>query len=330
MTNVEAKNFLKKNPEMSLKDASEIIGLVPRQIGELRRQLKLPPLPKGPPKYDVDLGVNKVLNRLKNEMPLKGVKVVKKKLITTGEKLERILFIPDCHFPYHDVLAFELMMRVAKDFKPDHTIIMGDFADFYAVSSHDKNPKRAGKLEEEISSATDALWRVKELGAKNNVFISGNHEDRLTRYLMQKAPELWDIISVQKVLALDKMGFNFVPYRSDYQLGKLYMTHDTGKAGVNAHKQALDAYHRSVVIGHTHRFGMIIQGDANGDKHVGAMFGWLGDVKQVDYMHNINAIKDWTLGFGVGYLNPKTGYVYLQPVPIVRYSCVLNGVLYES
>lgn len=315
---------------MTLRDASEIIGLVPRQIGELRRQLKLPPLPKGPPKYDVDLGVNKVLNRLKNEAPLKGVRVVKKKLITTGEKLEKILFIPDCHFPYHDVLAFELMMRVAKDFKPDHVIIMGDFADFYAVSAHDKNPKRAGKLEEEISTTVDALWKVKDLGAKNNVFISGNHEDRLTRYLMQKAPELWDLINIPKVLALDKMGFQFVPYRSDYKLGKLHITHDTGKAGYNAHKQALDAYHRSIVIGHTHRFGMIIQGDADGDKHVGAMFGWLGDVKQVDYMHNINAVKDWTLGFGVGYLNPKTGYVYLQPVPIVRYSCVLNGVLYES
>lgn len=328
MTNGDAKKLLLDNPRMTLKEASEITGLVPRQIGELRRQLKLPPLPKGP-KPD-DLGLNKVLNKLKDRIPPKGIKVVKSKLITTNKGMEKILFIPDCHVPYHDVLAYNLMMKVAKDFKPDHIIILGDYADFYAVSAHDKNPTRVSQLDEEISKATDMLWGIKDLGAKNNVFVSGNHEDRLTRYLMQKAPALYKSITIPNILGIDKMGFQFVPYRSDYQLGKLFVTHDTGKAGYNAHKQALDAYHRSVVIGHTHRFGMIIQGDANGDKHVGAMFGWLGDVNQVDYMHNINAVKDWTLGFGIGYLNPKTGYVYLQPVPIVRYTCVLNGVLYES
>lgn len=329
MSNGDAKKFLKANPQMGLVEASGHTGLVPRHLGDLRRQLGLPPLPKGERKPN-DTGLNKLLNRLKDEPPLKGVKKVKEKLITKGEKLEKILFIPDCHVPYHDVLAYNLMMKVAKDFKPDHVIILGDYADFYAVSAHDKNPKRANQLDEETTKAVDMLWEIKDLGAKNNVFISGNHEDRLTRYLMQKAPALYKSLDIPKVLALDKMGFTFVPYRSHYQLGKLFITHDTGKAGYNAHKQALDAFHRSIVIGHTHRFGVIIQGDANGDKHVGAMFGWLGDVNQVDYMHNINAIKDWTLGFGVGYMNPKNGYVYLQPVPIVRYSCVLNGVLYES
>lgn len=275
-------------------------------------------------------GVNSLLSRIKNEQPLRKIRTVEKKTIHVGEKLERMLFIPDCHVPYHDVLAFELMMKVAKDFKPDHVVILGDFIDMYSVSSHDKNPKRVSQMNDEVVKANEELWRIKGLGAKNNVFIAGNHEDRLNRYLIQKAPSLYDSISIPSVLGLDKVGFEYVPYRSHYQLGKIYITHDTGKAGVYSHKQALDAFHRSIVIGHTHRFGMIIQGDANGDKHVGAMFGWLGDVKQVDYMHNINAIKDWTLGFGLGYMNPKNGYVYLQPVPIVRYSCVVDGKLYES
>lgn len=245
-------------------------------------------------------------------------------------ELERILFIPDCHVPYHDVLAFDLMMEAAKDFKPDHVILMGDFVDFYSVSAHDKNPLRKTRLEDEVSQAVDAMWRIKKLKAKSYTYIAGNHEDRLTRYLMQKAPELYGVVDIQSALALDKLGFAYVPYRSHHRIGKVYATHDTGKAGWNAHKLAIDAFHRSVVIGHTHRFGYIIQGDASGDKHVGAMFGWLGDAKQVDYMHNINVLKDWSLGFGVGYLNPKTGYVYLVPVPIVNYSCVLNDTLYQS
>lgn len=288
----------------------------------LKREWKAPDIP----------GISKPIKRLASGQHLKGVKAPPKgrKPSKGTDELEKILFIPDCHFPYQDVLAFDLMMEAMLDFKPDHVIILGDFIDMYSVSSHDKNPKRAMKLEEEITASVDALWRVKGLGAKNNVYISGNHEDRLTRYLMQKAPELWDRINVPSVLALDKLGFEYVPYKSDYTLGKLRMTHDTGKAGANAHKQAVDAYHRSVIIGHTHRMGYIIQGDVSGDKHVGAMFGWLGDVKQVDYMHNINVVKDWTHGFGIGYLNPKNGYVYVVPVPIVNYSCVVEGKLYQS
>ena len=69
---------------------------------------------------------------------------------TKSKELEKILFIPDCHIPYHDVYAFDLMIRVAKTFKPDHIIIGGDFADFYAVSAHDKNPERAKQLEDEV------------------------------------------------------------------------------------------------------------------------------------------------------------------------------------
>lgn len=248
-----------------------------------------------------------------------------KKTIRKATKLEKILFIPDCHIPYHDLLAFDLMMEAAREFKPDHVIIMGDFIDMYSVSSHDKNPKRALKLEEEITATIECLKRVKALGAKNNVYVSGNHEDRLARYLMQKAPELWERVNIPSLLALEQLGFEYIPYKSHYKIGKMYVTHDTGKAGVNAHKQAVDAFHRSVSIGHTHRMGYIIQGDADGDKHVGCMFGWLGDEKQVDYMHNINITKDWAHGFGIGYLNPENGYVYIVPVPIVKYSCVVEG-----
>lgn len=325
LTTVEFRDFLVKNQGMSREWLARNSGKSPRSVNEmqskLRREGKIADVIE-------DLNIA-VLTRKMDGKPVTRQKQ-KSSAITKSGKLEKILFIPDCHFPYHDELAFDLMMEVAKDFKPDHVIILGDFIDMYSVSSHDKNPKRALKLEEELTATIAALWRVKALGAKNNVYISGNHEDRLTRYLMQKAPELYDRINIPTVLALDKLGFEYVPYKSHYKLGKLFMTHDTGKAGVNAHKQALDAFHRSIVIGHTHRMGYIIQGDADGDKHVGAMFGWLGDVKQVDYMHNINAIKDWALGFGIGYLDPTTGYVYMTPVPIVRYSCVVNGVLYKS
>ena len=56
-------------------------------------------------------------------------------------------------------------------------------------------------------------------------------------------------------------------------------------------------------------------------------FGWLGDVRQVDYMFRVKANRDWALGFGVGYVRDN-GFVYLQPVPIVEGSCCVEGKLF--
>lgn len=242
-------------------------------------------------------------------------------------KLERILFIPDCHVPYQDKNAFNLMLKAGKSFKPDHVIIMGDFADFYGVSSHSKDPNRALHLKEEIEAAQEALDEVLELGAKNNVFVAGNHEDRLERYLMDKAPELFNFISIPKVLGLKEKGFKYVPYKQSYKIGKLNVTHDTGTAGRYAHYKSLDAFQHNVLIGHTHRFGYAVEGNAQGERHVTAMFGWLGDVEEVDYMHRIKAIRDWSLGFGIGYLDPKTQIVYVVPIPIIKNTCLVDGKL---
>jgi len=243
--------------------------------------------------------------------------------------LEKILFIPDTHIPYHDLKAWELLLKVGKSFKPDHIIIGGDFIDNYTVSSHDKNPNRALKLEEEVNETKKCLDQVKALKAKSNVFIGGNHEDRLERYLMAKAPELFNFISTDKVLGLDEKGFVYVPYKQTYTIGKLNVTHDTGTAGQYSHYKALDVFQHNVVINHTHRIGYTVQGSAKNERHVGAMFGWLGDVNQVDYMHKIKALRDWSLGFGIGYLEKSTGNIFLVPVPIVNYSVVIEGKLFK-
>jgi UDP-2,3-diacylglucosamine pyrophosphatase LpxH len=240
-------------------------------------------------------------------------------------KLEKILFIKDRHIQYHDKDDFNLMLKVDKIFKLYYIIIMGDFADFYGVSSHSKDPNRALKLKEEMDEVKKALDQVKALGAKNNVFVSGNHEDRLERYLRDKAPELFNIISIPKILELKEKGFKYTPYKQAYKIGKLNITHDTGVAGRFAHYKALDTFQHNIVIGHCHRLAYAVEGNAQGERHITAMFGWLGDVKEIDYMNQVKARKEWSLGFGIGYLEPKTGVVYLVPVPIINGTVLLEG-----
>lgn len=246
-----------------------------------------------------------------------------------SSKLEKILIIPDVHAPYQDKKAWNLMMKAAKDLKPDHVLILGDFIDNYSVSSHSKNPNRALKLDEEVNETVKLLKEVKALKASNNVFVSGNHEDRLERYLMDKAPELFNVVKIPKLLKLDELNFTYVPYKDHYTIGKLHVTHDCGSAGRFAHYKSVDAFQKNVIIGHTHRLGFAVEGNANGERHATAMFGWLGDITKVDYMHKIKATRDWTLGFGIGYLDKKTNYVYVTPIPIVNYTAVVNGKLYK-
>jgi predicted phosphodiesterase len=245
-----------------------------------------------------------------------------------SKALEPVLIVPDTHIPYHDKKAFNLMMAVAKDLKPKHIYIIGDFVDFYAVSSHSKNPKRATELASELKAGEAALDQLDALGAKSKVYIAGNHCDRMQRYLQDKAPELFDVINIPELLHLDKHGWEYVPYKKHTKLGKVHFTHDVGSAGRNAVFKCLDTYQHSVVTGHTHRLAYIVEGNATGEFKVSAQFGWLGDANAVDYMQHAKVLKDWALGFGIGYYDPKTKYVYLTPVPIVNYTCVVNGKQY--
>lgn len=243
-------------------------------------------------------------------------------------RLQKILFVPDTHIPYHDTKAWALMLKAAKAFKPDIINIQGDFADFYAVSSHSKNPNRRRNLEWEVDQVKQGLDDLDALGAKVKKYVSGNHEDRLERYLMDKAPELFNMVTIPDVLELRKRGWTYVPYKSDTRIGKLYSTHDTGCAGRNAVFSNLNTYQHNVVTGHTHRMAYIVEGNAKGEAHLSASFGWLGDVKQTDYMHRIKSARDWALGFGTGYL-AENGVVYVTPHPIIGYTCLVEGKFYK-
>lgn len=247
-----------------------------------------------------------------------------------AKRLRSVLLVPDLHAPYHDQNAWELMLDVARDLKPDTVICIGDFMDCYSVSSHSKDPGRAGFLKDEIEVGNVLRQQLDDLRPDEKVFVEGNHCDRLRRYLQDKAPELFGTVSIPTLLGLDVNGWQFVPYKDHVRRGAVHYTHDTGHAGRYAAYRSLDTYQHSVVTGHTHRLAYIVEGNAVGECKLSAQFGWLGDVTKVDYLQRAKVRKDWALGFGVGYEDSETGHCFWQPVPIVDYRCVVNGKLFRS
>ena len=72
-------------------------------------------------------------------------------------KVQKIFFVPDTHVPYHDDKAFKLTLKAIRKFAPDILVVLGDFADFYSVSSHDKSPDRRILLNDELKAVRKAL-----------------------------------------------------------------------------------------------------------------------------------------------------------------------------
>lgn len=244
--------------------------------------------------------------------------------------LEKTLFVPDTHRPYHNKKSWGLMLNAAAGWGPNRIVVIGDLADFYAVSDHNKNPKRALKLDWEVKDTNKALDDLDSLGADDKRFCLGNHEWRLERYLQTKAPELFDMLDVPSLLKLEDRNWKVTPYKSHDKLGKLYLTHDVGFAGRNAVYQTSETFNHSVVTGHSHRMGYVVENDATGkNPRVSAQFGWLGDSEKTDYMHRAKARKYWPQGFGIGY-GDNEGIQYLIPVPIVYGKCVVEGKLYRA
>ena len=242
-----------------------------------------------------------------------------------------IHIFPDVHVPFHDKRAWKLNLKVIKERKPKILITLGDLADVFSLSKHAKNPliSHNWTLKKEIMAVNAALDELEAVVPRDckKYYIQGNHEERIDRYVADH-PEMQDMFPTEDAFNLIKRGWHYTPYRKHVKIGEVFYTHDTGKAGASAHTQAERAFSDNAVIGHTHRMAYTIAGNSRGAPHVAAMFGWLGDINAAEYMHQINARRDWTLGFGTGWI-AAGGVTYLQPHPIINYTACVDGVLYK-
>lgn len=241
-----------------------------------------------------------------------------------SKPLERLFFVPDTHVPYHDEHAWQTVLAAARAFKPTILVVLGDFWDCYACSFHSRDPRRATMVLQELEVVEQKRKELDALKAKRKIFIAGNHEYRLDRYIQDRAPALYGITSVPKLLKLRENNWEYVPYQDGINIGKLYVTHELGSAGAGAIKKARADAETNVVIGHIHRMGSVYEANARGVPKVGAAFGWLGDFETVDYMHRRRAQREWVHGCGTGYMDSK-GHVYLQGVPVVDGQACIEG-----
>jgi predicted MPP superfamily phosphohydrolase len=250
-----------------------------------------------------------------------------------GKSYGTALFITDSHHPYSDQRAYQLMIKVAKDVQPQEIIIGGDFADFYAINSHGKHPDFQHILLQEITEVRKRLEELRVLFPKAKiVFIEGNHEYRLARYIYNNAKELHGLLDTRSVLCLDQLGIDLIPYDADqrYQVmgSKLYTRHEPIGGGIHFAASTVDKAGCSMVVFHTHRAQSHRKVFLDGTDHIVACFGWLGD-KSHPVMKYLKNHAQWQLGFGFAHIL-KDGKFFLDAKDMIDYTVFHNGKVYKG
>ena len=198
----------------------------------------------------------------------------------------KIGILSDIHCPYHDDVALRAAVDHLHEHKIDALLLNGDFADFYSISRHEKNPKYRNFLAE-IEQVQQLLrWFRDQFADIKIVAKQGNHEERWEKWLWQHAPELSTspIMGLDNWLALAELGIELVAEKRIIMAGGLPILHGHEKGNgisspVNQARGAYMRLHHTVLEGHGHRTSIHSEPDMMGAETVCFSTGCLCDLR---------------------------------------------------
>jgi len=239
----------------------------------------------------------------------------------------RCLILSDIHIPYHDQSALAFALAYAKDYEPTHIVLNGDIIDAQEISSHPKDKHNPITFQDEVNEARQFLRVLRHQHKKATiVYTMGNHEHRLERYLTAHAPELAsvDALALDELLELREHRIEFVDQRCKVSIGPFEVFHGSiiRKDAGNSVRGHMTRRGGSVVMGHTHRMGIVARTDRNGI-HWGIENGHLSD-PDPDWTHD----PDWQQGFSQIDVHGDT--VSLRQHHIHDWRLLVDGTLYLS
>lgn len=162
-----------------------------------------------------------------------------------------VLVIPDLHCPYQHPGAFDFVRGLARTYKPDRVVCLGDEADLASMSRYAKDPDLPSPADE-LVLAVEALQPWYRAFPVVQVCES-NHVQRLWKRAFEAGLPLRAIRSPRSIFQAPKgwrWGFE---WRID---GVLYR-HGDGLAGATCAKLAAERFRQPIVFGHIHSVAAI-------------------------------------------------------------------------
>lgn len=249
-------------------------------------------------------------------------------ITVSKNKLKKAVVLNDLHVPYHSEAAVAIALQYIKDEKPDKIVLNGDIVDFYGVSSYSKDPLRLNTLQDEVDAAAGFFHTLREIVGPDTeiVYIKGNHEDRLERFLLDKAPSLCSLncLALDELLLLAQYDIRFVDV--GIHLGDLEIVHGF-VARKNPGASAKAYYEKScssILIGHVHRLNITYFKNKFG-QHCLVENGCLCGLDP-DYTHSPN----WQNGFSTVYYDEGGGFFEVFLHHIKENKMAFQGKIYEA
>jgi predicted phosphodiesterase len=255
---------------------------------------------------------------------------------------DRVVIVPDTQWPFQNPEAEAAVLEYIRNNPGKKLIHLGDGADFYSLASFRKGlpPSERMYLRQEVDVVRS---KFKEYAAAAEsygelVFLKGNHDERLDRYLELHGGELFDLVgdvlSFESVTGAADAGWKVIgPYGRGCWVGQpggLWATHGDyarSESGASA-KAHLRKYGHSVIHGHTHRLGQVFQTmqSAEGDRTiVGVEAGTLADPYLTP---RASHFSDWQFGFAVVWVAKDSPRFHVDLVAITDGGFVSGGVKY--
>jgi len=139
----------------------------------------------------------------------------------------RILALFDIHFPFHSEEVIEMALMHAKERDANTLLLGGDIVDFYELSHFSKEP-RIATFREEREMFWQFIDAVRQLMPNIKIiWLEGNHERRYEKYLMTKAPEIYDTeeFNLDILFKCGELGIEYIGDKRIIEAGKLRIIH---------------------------------------------------------------------------------------------------------
>lgn len=182
----------------------------------------------------------------------------------------KVAILSDVHIPYHSTIAFESAVKHCKKKRPDVVLLNGDFADFYSISRHQKDPSKRD-FKQEIELVQQGLGWIRDQFPKSRiVFKLGNHEERWQHWLWNAAPEIsgFDRMNVKEWIEADRFGVEVVGDQRPVMVGNLPVLHGheggrgaTFSQPVNPARGVFMKTLSTMLVGHGHRTSHHVETD---------------------------------------------------------------------
>jgi len=269
----------------------------------------------------------------------------------TQEKsgVKTVVVLSDCHGKFVDPFARDVLLDVVRMVQPDGIVANGDMVDFPSVGRFTEIPGAGNlSLQDELDFTREEIFRPLTEACPDayRLYVMGNHEQRLVRYLADTAKELADLRCLRwdRLLEIDEMGWELVfggnwlaPRQGDRTKnvqrtwkvlhGCFVVTHGASIAK-NAMDTELQRYGMSGTSGHTHRPGLWTMPTLAGKHLSWTSTGMLASFAVgKDYMAKTPSA--WTMGFAVFTIDTVSEVVIPHPIHISEDFAEFAGKIYR-